>query len=165
MTFSLNSTKKVQEIEEAIYILHQFINQIHKTSSSERNKLVVILHCLDHLTRLTKVLRDHKKLNEILAQEILTQDWYEVLTELNELIKNREQLLNVSLLLEQTSQNMAEERKNQRDLYFVNLIDNNLQVKTTMTKVESLLWLDGLIYHMWRSSARLSELQNMKNEK
>jgi len=36
-----------------------------------------------------------------------------------------------------------------------------VELETAVSKVEALLWLDRLIYHYWRTTARLAEYQTV----
>lgn len=157
--------KKLQDIEEAIDIIRKFMNNIHTTSSKSRNKLIVILHSLDHLSRLIKVMREQMKIDVLYEQESLAKQWVDTLTEINEIVTQQDRIKDISLILEKTSQNMAEERKNRRKLYFEHTIDNDSEVEMAVFKIEGLLWLDRLIFHFWRATARMAELQGMNDEK
>lgn len=156
--------KKMVNVEEAIDGLRKFLNQIQTNSSRERNKLVVILHSLDHVTRLTKVLRERQKIEAIYIQERLMGEWYDLLSEIKEIIHDDENLENITLLLEQKSQKMAEERRARRNQYFERTVANDAALDIVVSKVEALLWIDRLVFHYWRATARMAELKDLKEK-
>ena len=63
---------------------------------------------------------------------------------------------------EQKSQKVAEERRARRNHYFERTVANDTELELVVSKVEALLWIDRLIYHYWRATARMAELKNMK---
>ena len=154
--------KKMINVEEAIEVLRKFLNQIQTNSSKERNKLVVILHSLDHITRLTKVLREQQKIEAIYIQERLLGEWYDLLSEIKETIHDDNNLEKITLTLEQKSQKVAVERRVRRNHYFERTVANDAELEFVVSKVEALLWIDRLIYHYWRATARMAELKELK---
>jgi phosphate:Na+ symporter len=161
---SADYEKKMVDVEGAIEELRKFLNQIQTNSSKERNKLVVILHSLDHVTRLTRVLREQQKIEVIYVQERLMGEWYDLLTEIKDIIHDDENLENITLLLEQKSQKMAEERRARRNQYFERTVANNAELDIVVSKVEALLWIDRLIFHYWRATARMAEIKDLKEK-
>lgn len=153
--------KKKREVEEAIVQLRPFVSRIHAINSRDREKLIVLLHSLDHLARLTKVLNDDERMNAINNQQRLMADWYGVLTEIRASINDDQQLEHVATRLEETSQKMAMERRNRRKQYFVRTAQDDAQLDVVISKVEALFWIDRLIFHYWRATARLAELHVM----
>jgi phosphate:Na+ symporter len=156
--------KKMLEVEEAIDITRKFLDRILVTSKRERLKLISILHTLDHLLRLIKVLREQQKVEAIYLQERLMQEWQEMLSIIEEKLTEDEKLLDLSIILEQTSQQMAQKRRNKRNLYFERSVSNETQLDLAVSKVESLLWIDRLVYHYWRATARMAEYQMVNEE-
>ncbi|MEK4424938.1 Na/Pi cotransporter family protein [Solibacillus sp. FSL K6-1523] len=156
--------KKMLEVEEAIDITRSFLDGILVTSKRERLKLISILHTLDHLTRLIKVLREQQKVEAIYLQEKMMQQWQTILTTIEDKISQDEKLLDISLILEQTSQEMAQERRNKRNQYFERSVANETQLDLAVSKVEALLWIDRLVYHYWRATARMAEFQSINED-
>lgn len=156
--------RKLREVEEAIDIMRAFLKLIRSTSAKERNKLIILLHSLDHLARLIKVLREQQKLEAIYLQERLMGEWTNLLTEIKESIQDEDKLLEISIQLEQSSQLMAIERRDRRNQYFERTVADVTELDVAVSKVEALLWIDRLIYHYWRATARLAELKAVKDE-
>ena len=65
----------------------------------------------------------------------------------------------IATLLQETSAEMAAERRDKRNAYFERSVENVTELEVAVSKVEALLWLDRLVYHYWRSTARLAEYQ------
>ncbi|MGN7476363.1 Na/Pi cotransporter family protein [Solibacillus silvestris] len=156
--------KTMLEIEEALEITRKFLDKILVTSKRERQKLISILHTLDHLHRLIKVLREPQKVEALSLQEKLMQEWQEMLSTINQRLNEDEKLLDISLILEETSQQVARERRNKRIQYFERSVANETQLDLAVSKVDALLWIDRLIYHYWRATARMAEFQSINEE-
>ena len=156
--------KKMLEVEEALHITRKFLDGILVTSKLDRMKLISILHTLDHLHRLIKVLREQQKVEALYLQEKLMQDWQELLTTIEDKLTEDEQLLDISIILEHTSQEMAEARRNKRNQYFERSVSNETQLELAVSKVDALLWIDRLIYHYWRATARMAEFQSINED-
>lgn len=161
---TLEFEKKLRTIEEAIEEFRKFLNLISSSSSKDRNKLVVILHSLDHVSRLAKVLREQQKIEAIYVQERLMTEWYELLTEIKDMIHDEDHLEDIAFMLESKSQEMAEERRARRNQYFERTVANDAELDLVVSKVEALLWIDRLIFHFWRATARLYELKDLKEK-
>lgn len=157
--------KKKREVDDAIEQLRPFVNQIRATTAKDREKLVVMLHSLDHLARLTKVLNDEERVNAIKNQQRIMAEWYGILTEIKTSITDDQQLQQVASRLEETSQKMANERRNRRKQYFVRKAQDDAQLDVVISKVEALFWIDRLIFHYWRATARLAELHTLNINK
>lgn len=156
--------KKLREVGEAIDIMRAFLKLIRSNSAKERNKLIIILHSLDHFTRLIKMLRAKQKLDAIYLQEQLIGEWHNLLTEIKESIQDEDQLLEISIRLAQFSQQMASERRERRNQYFELTVADETELDSAVSKVEALLWIDSLIFHYWRATARMAELKAVKDE-
>lgn len=157
--------KKVKEVEEAIVILRNFLNEVQSTSSKLRRKHVAILHVLDHLTRLVNVLRDQQKTEAIYHQEKLMNRWQKLLVKIDESFDSEEKLLAMEKELTNTAQTIAEERRTRRRRYYERTAVRETEIELAMSKVQALLWIDRLVYHYWRAFARLVEYkQGNENE-
>lgn len=156
--------KKLLEVEEALEITRKFLDSILVTSKRERQKLISILHILDHLQRLIKVLREQQKVEALSLQEKRMQEWQEMLSKINHSLREDEKLLDISLSLEQTSQQMAQKRREKRIQYFERSVANESQLDLTVSKVDTILWIDRLIYHYWRATARMAEFQSISED-
>lgn len=149
---------KLNEIEEAIEKTRAFMDSIQSTSTKERYKHISLLHALDHLYRLEKALREQNP-NTLKLQRALTERWLHVLEEVLVTIDVDTKLPQIATLLQETSLEMATKRRDKRNAYFERSVENTEDLEETVSKVEALLWLDRLVYHYWRTTARLAEYQ------
>ncbi|MER1998699.1 MAG: Na/Pi symporter [Lysinibacillus sp.] len=151
--------KHVGEVEEAIDIMRDYLNKIQTTTKKQRKQMISILHVLDHLTRLIKVLREKQREDALKFQQKPMEQWYDVLVEIETMMEKDAQYLDIAILLEQTSQQMAQARRKKRNEYFERTVlnDKDFELEQAVLKVESLLWIDRLIFHYWRASARMAE--------
>ncbi|MEK3765387.1 MULTISPECIES: Na/Pi cotransporter family protein [unclassified Solibacillus] len=156
--------KKILKVEEALEITRKFLDSILVTSKREHLKLISILHTLDHLHRLIKVLREKQNVEAFYLQEKLMLDWQEMLSIINKRLSEDEKLMDISIILEETSQKVAQERREKRILYFERSVANETQLDLAVSKVDALLWIDRLIYHYWRATARMAEYQLVNDE-
>ncbi|WP_332651474.1 Na/Pi cotransporter family protein [Lysinibacillus sp. 54212] len=156
---TVESEKSMIEVEEAIEITREFLNKVQSTSKKERNKHLCILHTLDHLGRLIKVLREGQIIHAISLQETLIRQWQDVLEDIQVNLHDDERILDLSILLEETSQRMAMERRNRRNEYFERSVMNDTELEFAVSKVETILWIDRLVYHYWRAVARMAEFK------
>lgn len=155
--------RKVKELDEAIFILRNFLSQVESTSFRQRNQHVGLLHVLDHFTRLIRVLSEKQKVEALYLQEELIEELYETLLKINESFASEEKLLEIEKELMRTAQSIAEERRTRRRIYYEQTVIKETEIEEAMTLVQSLLWVDRLVYHYWRAFARLVEY-NKKNE-
>jgi len=151
---------KLAQIDDAIEKTRLFMDAIQSSSQKERYKHIALLHAIDHLYRLTKALREQHP-NAFQLQATLTQKWLEVLQEVLLIIDEDERLPEIATLLEVTSSEMAAVRRDKRNAYFEHTVENVVELETAVSKVEALLWIDRLVYHYWRTTARLAEYQNV----
>lgn len=149
--------KKMHDVEEAITITKGFLDTIQSKSTKDRQKHLAILHALDHLNRLVKVMREQQKVEAIYLQKQLMEKWQEVLLNVQEGLQNNDKLIEVAGVLEFTSGEMAKERRKRRDDYFERSVANETELEIAVSKVEALLWIDRLVYHYWRATARMAE--------
>lgn len=157
--------KVMLDVEEAIEQTRDFLNKVQSTSSKHRHRHICILHALDHLNRLIKVLREQQKLEAIYLQKRLMNRWLDILNQIADVLDDDEKLLEVSILLEQTSQEMAKERRDKRNEYFERSVKNETELEEAVAKVEAILWVDRLIFHYWRATARMTEYQALNADK
>ncbi len=141
------------------------MDTIQSTSAKERHKHIAMLHTLDHLTRLIKVLREQNKVAALSLQERLMNDWYGIITSIHDSLSKDEELLDISLLLEQTSQQMAQARRDKRNEYYERSVANETELDVAVSKVDALFWVDRLVYHYWRAIARMAEFEALNGEK
>ena len=163
---SINYEKLVSEVEEAMEIMRDFLKEVQITSSKQREQMISILHVLDHCTRLIKVLREKQREEALKFQQKQIRQWYDILTQIHSMLEEDEKYIDISILLEQTSQQMAQARREKRNEYFERTVANSseLELERAILKVESLLWIDRLIYHYWRASARMAEFVKLSKK-
>lgn len=149
---------KLNLIDDAIEKTRLFMDAIQSTATKDRHKHISLLHALDHLLRLTKALREQNP-SAFQLHATLTQKWLEVLEEVLVIIDEDERLPEISVLLKETSSEMAAVRRDKRNAYFEHSVENVVELETAVSKVEALLWIDRLVYHYWRTTARLAEYQ------
>jgi len=149
---------QLTQIDDAIEKTRLFMDAIQSSSKRERSKHIALLHALDHLYRLSKSLHDQNP-TAFQLQTALTQQWLEVLEKVLVIIDEDERLPEIANLLEATSSEMATVRRDKRNAYFEHTVENVVELEIAASKVEALLWIDGLVYHYWRTTARLAEYQ------
>lgn len=156
---SIQFDKMIGEVEEAIEIMRDFLNKIQTTTTKRREQMISVLHVLDHLARLIKVLREKQREDALKFQEKPMEQWNDVLGQIEKMMDDDGRYIDISILLEQTSQEMAQARREKRNEYFERTVSNSsdLEIEHAVLKVESLLWIDRLIFHYWRASARMAE--------
>ena len=151
--------KKVREVEEAIVHIRKFLNEVQSDSSKLRNQHVAIIHVLDHITRLVRVLREQQNVEGVFHQEKLMKRWHKTLEQIRESFDSEEKLLAMEQVLEKTAYKVAEERRTRRRKYYERTAVRETELEVAMSKVQALLWIDRLVYHYWRAFARLVQFK------
>ncbi len=149
--------RKMQQVEEALDITLHFLESIESSSAKDRHKHIAILHALDHISRLVKVLQERQKVEAMYLQKYLIEKLFAVLTMIQDNVNEQDELINIASILEDTSTQMANERRIRRNKYFERTVSNETQLDTAILKVEAVLWIDRLVYHYWRAFARMAE--------
>jgi len=153
--------QKMKMVEDALTQTKLFLNRIPSSStvfsSDELKPHVSVLHALDHLERLIKVLKEEKKTPVFYSHEELVQEWKEVLAQIPHRIKDKKELKQVVNLVEESSLKIAEVRRKARHEYFVRSIINEKDLETVLSEIAALLWIDRMAYHYWRALYRLME--------
>ncbi|TSI06679.1 Na/Pi cotransporter family protein [Lysinibacillus sp. BW-2-10] len=160
-----NFEKKVAEVEEAVEITRQFLDSVQSNSSKIRNKHIDILHTLDHVSRLIKVFREQQKFEAVTLHESIMNQVQDTMSEVEKLLDQKEKIVEIENTFEQISQKMALERKRRRNEYFERTVVNETQLDVAVSKVESILWIDRLVYHYWRATARMSMFTSTEKNK
>lgn len=154
--------KRIMQVEEAIPVLQDFINKIQATNSKERNKMICILHAMDHFSRLIKVLREPNKVEAMRLQQKLVLKWYKTLMRVDQMLTDESKIQDVSIELEQTSQITASERRQKRNEYFEQMVSNETAADLAVAKVDALLWVDTVVFHFWRATARMAKFASIE---
>ncbi len=157
--------KAMYEVEEAIEQTREFLTKVQSVSKKEGARHLCILHALDHLVRLIKVLREQQEVEAMYYQERLMLQWLDTLSSVMDVLHDDEKLLDISKLLEKTSQQMAKERRDKRNEYFQRSVANEAELEEAVSKVEAILWVDRLVFHYWRATARMAEYQIIETKK
>lgn len=160
---TVNFEKQISEVEEAIPVLLDFCDKIQTTNSKERKKLICLLHAIDHLSRLIKVLREPNRIESMKLQEHLTEQWLNTLISVEEKMKDESKIRDISIEFEQTSQYTASARRQKRNEYFERMAVNETETELGVAKVDALLWVDRLVFHFWRASARMAQFHNIED--
>lgn len=160
--------KRVVEVEIALEETRRFLAMIQSSNVRDREKHLNLMHVTDHLARLIKVLRDQQHAEAVYLQNETMENFNGVLERVMERIDHKEAFIRTATLLENTSKEMADRRRAKREEYFERAITNEVDVEQSTAKVEAILWVDRLIFHFFRSSARmanyvrLDEMRQMK---
>lgn len=149
----------MQEVEETIVLLRKFLNDVQSDSTKLRNQHVAILHVLDHISRLIRVLREQQKVEGVFHHEKLMKWWHKTLEQINQSFDSEEKLLEMEQELEKTAHKIAEERRVRRRKYYERTAVRETKLEVAMSNVQALLWIDRLVYHYWRAFARLVEFK------
>jgi len=89
--------------------------------------------------------------------------WYKTLKAVDEMLLDESKILDVAIELEQTSQVTASERRQKRNEYFERMVTNETAADLAVAKVDALLWIDRLVFHFWRASARMAEYTGIED--
>lgn len=157
--------KRLNAVDEAIDKTRQFLDSIESHSSRDRQKHIELLHTIDHLSRLTRVLREKEMLESPYVQQKLTEKWIDVFVDMKVKLQDEEELKLIETILQNASTEMAAERKQRREEYFERTVANETEIEVAVSKVEAVLWIDRLIYHYWRATARMNHYTALNNTK
>ncbi|WP_343206459.1 Na/Pi symporter [Bacillus sp. B15-48] len=149
--------QKILHVEEAIATTRRFLDSIQSTNPELHHKHLAVVHALDHIERLTRVLKDEQKEKAVQLQEKLISEWYGVLLHNESSMGHEEKIVEFASSLAETSATIADERRERRHRYFERSVKNETELETSVEKVEALLWVDRLAYHYWRTIARMAE--------
>lgn len=148
--------KSMEKIEEAIAILRKFLDSLHPHSIEDQSKLLSLIHALDHIDRLIKVLKEEQRIEAISQYQNLMGEWVEILEEIPQ-SPNVDDLIKVASSLEEISTSIANKRRVNRNKYFLQSVKSETELETALAKVQALLWIDRLAYHYWRAIHRLTD--------
>ena len=159
MLMKSKSTESYEErlavIEEALSETGDYMTNIDSKSSKDRKQHIELLHTIDHLSRLVKVMQEPGMLSAPYVKEKMNEQWTDVFVDMKRYIQQDKEMKFAAEILRVASQEMAAERKRRREQYFEHTILKDKEVETAMTEVEYILWMDRLIYHYWRATARM----------
>lgn len=147
--------RRIRLVEEAVEKTASYVGSIQSSSDKDRERHIELLHAIDHLNRLVNVLKEPDMISSAYVKEKLNEQWIDVFVDMKRSIRQESDLAFAERLLEEASREMAAERKRRREHYFERTVDNDKTVETAISNVESILWMDRLIYHYWRATARL----------
>ncbi len=144
-----------QEIDE----IRTFITKIQADSTQTTSSYIAILHALDHVTRLNRLVRTGFDGIHIVND---TKETYTVVTQLQVQLVNYVTALQESNLpalvpdLAAYSQELANFRKQERANTFNVTASGEVQITDAFHYVQLILLVDGLAYHLWRLTFHLS---------
>lgn len=148
--------KKIVEVDDALKITKKYLDSIQSDSSKIRHKHLDLLHVVDHLNRLIKVLNEQYRVDAIILHKKIINNWYQLLLDIQKGFDSNEKIIDISKELERVSMETAEKRKLKRNEYFERTVDNKTEIDLAISKVETLMWIDRLVFHYWRASARMA---------
>jgi len=147
---------KLHNIEDAITTSRKFLATFLFTSVEDQNKHLSLIHALDHIDRLIKVLQEGQKTKIINLHGDLTYELTDILKKIP-ISTSTDNLKEVASLLKEISAEIANERRVGRDKYFEQSVRCETELDTALTKVQALLWIDRLAFHYWRAMERLTD--------
>ncbi|MBS7345760.1 MAG: Na/Pi cotransporter family protein [Caryophanon sp.] len=148
--------KRIIEVERALEETRRFLAMVQSSNVRDREKHLNLMHVADHVARLIKVLRDQQHAEAVYLQHETMQNFYEVLEKVLAHADDKQTFVQTASLLENTSRQMADRRRVKREEYFERAITNEVDVEQSTAKVEAILWVDRLIFHFFRSTARMA---------
>lgn len=148
--------KKVEEVDEALKITKKYLDSIQSDSTKVRHRHIDLLHVIDHLNRLIKVLNEPYRVDAINLHKDIIENWHDLLQDIQKGLDTNEKLVDISKVLERMSMETAEQRKLKREEYFEKTVNNETKIDLAISKAETIMWIDRLVFHYWRSSARLT---------
>lgn len=157
--------KRLQAVEEAIDQTRLYLDEIPSNASRERQKHIELLHTIDHLSRLVRVISEFSMLESPYVKQKLNDKWADVLVDMKVRLQDEQELQMIEALLRDASSEMANERKTRREEYFERTVANQTDIEEAVSKVEAVLWIDRLIYHYWRAIARLEAYHTVNRSK
>lgn len=149
--------KALVEIDDALEETRRFLGMVQSIQRKEREQHLNLMHVIDHMSRLIRVLREQQQAEAVSLQQQTIEDFYTILTRVEADLHKREQLIDASLLLEHTATMTAKKRREKREEYFERTVTNEVDVEQAAAKVEAILWVDRLVFHYFRITARLAE--------
>lgn len=149
--------KKIEEVDDALKNTKKYLDAIQSDSSKIRHRHLDLLHVVDHLNRLIKVLNEQYRVDAINLHKNIIENWKTLLLDIQKGFDSNEKIIKISKELERVSMETAEQRKIKRNEYFENTVDNQTEIDLAISKVETIMWIDRLVYHYWRASARMTK--------
>lgn len=156
--------RNLQKVEEASKTTRGFLKSFISHTVADQNRHLSIVHALDHIERLIKVLREEQKIEAIQFQGKLMTECAEILEKVYVSV-NQVELKAAAALLEETSLKIANVRRIRRNEYFLQSVRSETELDTALAKVQALLWIDRMIYHYWRAIVRLTDVKSTVPER
>lgn len=157
--------KKIGEVDDALKITKQYLDSIQSDSSKIRHRHLDLLHVIDHLNRLIKVLNEQYRVDAVHLHKKIIENWHNLLLNIQKGFDSNEKIIDISKELERVSMETAEQRKMKRNEYFEKTVDNQTEIDLAISKIETIMWIDRLVYHYWRASARMAKfLQSSQSD-
>lgn len=149
---------ELQLVEKTLGDVRMFLSTIHLEEGRDRNDYgqhISLLHTIDHLERWLFVMREVDPVDTLRDTDFLVARQF-VLHEL-ELVDtlNHHTPPEDSKQWKTASKQLAEYRKAYRAEMLEETAANQLEMDQTIRKVQALLWLDRIGYHVWRATRHL----------
>lgn len=162
-----NDSDQLKEAETAIQKVREFLSKINTETASSRKDYINHLssvHALDHLDRLIRASKEREYIKTVFthqelgkARKLLEQSVGEVAQRLDQNGEVKQELV---VHVEAMSLQIADIRREDRRLLLETSIKSPKYIQDTLEKVHTLLWLDRLAYHLWRTVYHLSEQEH-----
>lgn len=156
--------RQLQLIEEALEETSQFLGSIPSDTKKDRAKHIELLHTIDHLNRLIRVVTEAGMIESSIVKNQLNEKWVDVFVDMKMRLQEEGELQQVATILKEASTQMASERKRRREEYFERTASNETNIEEAIAKVEAVLWIDRLIYHYWRGTTRLQNYVDLNTK-
>lgn len=151
-------TDELYLVDKTLSDVRVFLSTIQLEEGAERNDYgqhLSLLHTIDHLERWLYVIREVEPVEAIqetdflVARELVLHE-LELVDALNHHTPPED-----SKLWKHASKQLAEYRKAHRSELLEETAANQLEMDQTIQKVQVLLWLDRIGYHIWRATRHL----------
>ncbi|WDH75620.1 Na/Pi symporter [Exiguobacterium marinum] len=145
-------------VDKTLSDVRVFLSTIRLEDDGKRNDYgqhLSLLHTIDHLERWLYVLREVEPVHVLrdtdflVARELVLHE-LDLVNQLNHHTPPED-----SKLWKQASKQLAEYRKAHRSELLEETAANQLEMDLTIQKVQVLLWLDRIGYHIWRATRHL----------
>ena len=148
-------------VDKTLSDVRVFLSTIRLEDDGKQNDYgqhLSLLHTIDHLERWLYILREVEPVHSLrdtdfLAARELVLHELDLVNQLNHHTPPED-----SKQWKQVSKQLAEYRKSHRSELLEETAVNQLEMDQTIQKVQVLLWLDRIGYHIWRATRHLSEL-------
>lgn len=165
--------EELNRITTAIDEVRSFVHHLARGTQNELevNQFASILHACDHAARLVDTLRDRGSADPLLLNDPVVEQAAATLTNIISLLipacetpgapgentaENAENRLSVAIReIDRSSRALAELRKRERREALSSAAAGRLDAELAMRRIDALLWIDRVGYHLWRAGNHL----------